>query len=157
MKTSKRPPRPSSKKGSKNNPQNTSPPRTVQYAKPTKHTQSSTQDTQEDLSDAEPPHASSLTALAEEALRLGRSPLPPQIPHLPGKENAIMQVGDPNVEPLDNEYSGEEIPGRDMPTPDQTNVDEIGRAYGLEDIDNGALVSPEELLERRDSNRWKTE
>lgn len=151
MKTYK-PPR---RRSIKNRPKST--PLEQDSKKPAQATQRTKTTTTKEGPDAEPPHASSLTALAEEALRLGRAPLPRPISHLPGKENAIMQVGDPNVEPLDNEYSGEEIPGRDMPTPDQTNVDDIGRAYGLEDIDNGALVSPEELLEKRDSNRWKTE
>jgi Family of unknown function (DUF6335) len=48
---------------------------------------------------------------------------------------------------------GEETPGGSTPTPDQNNVDEIGRAYGLQDEDTGALRSGGEVLERRDRHR----
>lgn len=103
----------------------------------------------------EPPHAESLTAVAAEALRSGvtdpveRSAEAP----VPGEER--LQAGDPDVDPLENELSGDEIPGGDMTTPDQNNVDDIGRAAGVTDLDTGALTSGEELFRRRDERRWE--
>ena len=44
-----------------------------------------------------------------------------------------MRVGDPDDDSLANEYVGEDLPGGSTPTPDQSNVDEIGRAYGLQE------------------------
>jgi hypothetical protein len=64
-------------------------------------------------------------------------------------------VGDPDDSTLANEYVGEETPGGTTPTPDQNGVDEIGRVYGLQDEDNGALRSAAEVLSRRD--RWRSE
>ena len=52
-----------------------------------------------------------------------------------------------------NEYSGENTPGGSTSTPDQSNVDEIGRVYGLQDEDTGALRSGSEVLARRDRRR----
>lgn len=99
----------------------------------------------------EPPHQSSLTDVASEAARVGivDAGMPPEIPG----QDALLTVGDPDVDPLDNEFSGEQVPGSTMPSPDQNNVDDIGRAYGLTDQDSGALISTEELLERRDLHR----
>jgi hypothetical protein len=48
---------------------------------------------------------------------------------------------------------GEETPGGSTPTPDQNGVDEIGRAYGLQEEDSGALRSAAEVLGRRDRHR----
>jgi hypothetical protein len=62
-------------------------------------------------------------------------------------------VGDPDDRILANEYSGEETPGGSASTPDQSNVDEIGRAYGLQEEDSGALRSGAEVLSRRDRHR----
>jgi hypothetical protein len=82
------------------------------------------------------------------------------LPHLPGPEDEIpgtesekMRAGDPDVSPLLNEYSGEEVPGASTPTPDQNMVDDIGRAYGIEEEDTGALRTSAEILERRDRHR----
>jgi len=93
------------------------------------------------------------TAVAAEALRTGillgvvrrRS-------HIPHEDETIL-VGDPDDRSLANEYVGEETPGGSTPTPDQSNVDEIGRAYGLQEEDSGALRSGSEVLERRDRHR----
>jgi hypothetical protein len=72
-----------------------------------------------------------------------------EIPH----EDEAMRVGDPDDSVLANEYVGEELPGGSTPTPDQNDVDEIGRVYGLEEEDTGALRSAEEVLTRRDRRR----
>jgi hypothetical protein len=105
---------------------------------------------------AEPAHAPSGTALAAEALRTGI--LPHAIARrrddlaLPGEAERI-RVGDPDDQALDNEYVGDETPGGSTPTPDQSNVDDIGRAYGLQDEDGGELRTSAEVMERRDRRR----
>lgn len=101
-----------------------------------------------------PRHWPSGTAVAAEAIRTGVLPLtavprPRALPH----EDELMLVGDPDDDSLANEYVGEEMPGGNNPTPDQSAVDEIGRAYGLQDEDSGALRSAAEVLDRRDRRR----
>jgi hypothetical protein len=97
----------------------------------------------------------STTAIVGEALRTGVVPAVAveDEPEIPGREGDTIRIGDPDVSALDNEYSGEEAPGSTTPTPDQNDVDEIGRAYGVEEEDTGALVSSNELLEGRDRRR----
>jgi hypothetical protein len=95
----------------------------------------------------------SATAVAAEALRTGI--LPPvgrrrvAIPH----EDDTIRFGDPDDDSLANEYVGEDVPGGSTPTPDQSDVDEIGRAYGLQEEDNGTLRTSGEVLARRDRHR----
>ena len=97
------------------------------------------------------------TAVAVEAAIAGVLPLPVPVleraEEIPGSEGEKMRVGDPDVSPLRNEYSGEEVPGASTPTPDQNLVDDIGRAYGVEEEDTGALRTSAEILERRDRHR----
>lgn len=99
------------------------------------------------------PGASSPTAVAAEALRTG---IVVGAVHrrteIPGEDETIL-VGDPDDHALANEYVGEETPGGSTSTPDQSNVDEIGRAYGLQEEDSGALRSGAEVLARRDRHR----
>jgi hypothetical protein len=92
--------------------------------------------------------------VAAEALRTGvlpgsRGPRPDEIP---GEADTI-RVGDPDDGVLANEYVGDETPGGSSATPDQNVVDEIGRAYGLQEEDTGALRSGAEVLARRDRHR----
>jgi len=101
----------------------------------------------------EPVRTASPTAVAAEALKTGvlsgavrrRSEIP--------REDETIRVGDPDDSTLANEYVGEETPGGSTPTPDQSNVDDIGRAYGLQEEDTGALRSAAEVLMRRDRHR----
>ena len=102
----------------------------------------------------EPAHHASLLEAATEALRTGVFPSPFPAEEIPGQDWKL-QAGDPDVDPLENEYVGDEMPGGGMPTPDQGNVDDIGRVYGLTDIDAGSLVLGEELIGRRDAHRWE--
>ena len=100
-----------------------------------------------------PPSARSLSALAVEALRVGvvascGSARPPSIPH-----HSEILCGDPDGDRLANEYVGEDTPGGSTPTPDQNDVDEIGRLYGVQDEDSGLLRTSAELLEQRDRRR----
>ena len=98
-------------------------------------------------------HQPSGTAVAAEVLRTGVLPggvrQRDAIPH----EDERMRAGDPDDDGLANEYVGEDIPGGSTPTPDQNEVDEIGRAYGLQDEDNGSLRTSSEVLARRDRKR----
>lgn len=101
------------------------------------------------------PRQRSGTAVAAEAWRKGVLPDFSRrrwaIPH----EDELMMVGDPDDDGLANEYVGEDLPGGSTPTPDQCNVDEIGRAYGLQDEDNGSLRTSAEVLARRDRRRFE--
>ena len=92
------------------------------------------------------------TAVAAEALRTGI--LPPHVRRRQSipREDDIL-VGDPDDRALANEYVGEDTPGASTPTPDQNGVDEIGRAYGLQEEDTGVLRSAAEVLDRRDRHR----
>src|SRR6187455_473008 len=95
--------------------------------------------------------ASSPTAIAAEALRTGVLPQTSRrrvetIPH----EAQTICIGDPDDDTMRNEYGGEETPGGSSPTPDQNGVDEIGRAYGLQEEDAGTLKSAAEVLQKRD-------
>jgi len=96
----------------------------------------------------------SATAVAFEAIRTGVPPLNQvrRRPEIPSEDEA-MRVGDPDDSSMDNEYVGDALPGGDAPTPDQNGVDDIGRAYGLQEEDTGALRSGGEVLARRDRRR----
>jgi hypothetical protein len=94
------------------------------------------------------------TAVAIEALRSGVMPSRgtrhrEAIPH----EDELIRVGDPDDLSLDNEYVGDQTPGGTASTPDQSLVDDIGRAYGLQEEDVGELRSAGEVLQRRDRHR----
>jgi hypothetical protein len=95
------------------------------------------------------------TAVAAEALRTGVPAVEDERQKkIPGEDETIL-VGDPDDDPLANEYVGEETPGGSSPTPDQSGIDEIGRAYGLQEEDSGSLRSGGEILSRRDRHRFE--
>ncbi len=103
----------------------------------------------------DPQHQASPTAVAAEALMTGILPLssdPRQRRHEMPHEDEL-KVGDPDDSTLENEYAGEDLPGSASPTPDQNNVDEIGRAYGVQEEDSGALRTSSEVMARRDRHR----
>jgi Family of unknown function (DUF6335) len=101
-----------------------------------------------------PAAASSPTAVAAEALRTGvlRGAAQRRRSEIPREDETIL-VGDPDDRSLANEYVGDETPGGSSSTPDQSNVDDIGRVYGLQEEDSGALRSASEVLSRRDRHR----
>jgi hypothetical protein len=101
----------------------------------------------------ERPHETSGTAVAAEALRTGLLPVRLRLTDPAGHDGELLRVGDPDDDALANEYVGEDTPGGSTPTPDQGNVDAIGRAYGLQEEDTGALRSGAEVLARRDRHR----
>ena len=53
----------------------------------------------------------------------------------------------------DNAFVGDETFAGDMPTPDQNQVDDIGRAMGVQEEDSGALRTSAEILDARDQRR----
>ena len=101
---------------------------------------------------SDPPHAGSLTALTAEALRAGVVVgLRFRASCLPGDTD--MLCGDPDDDALANEFVGEEVPGGSASTPDQNDVDDIGRLYGVQEEDSGELRTSTELLAARDRHR----
>ncbi len=62
----------------------------------------------------EPPHDLSLTEVAAQALRTGLYPTR-KMEEVPGEDD-LLRVGDPDVDPLDNLYSGESQPSGSAPT-----------------------------------------
>ena len=66
-----------------------------------------------------------------------------------------LTAGDVDARWQEAEDSGAETPGGHVATPDQDNVDEIGRAVGMEFQDNQELCAPEEVISRRDRRRWE--
>jgi hypothetical protein len=100
-------------------------------------------------------HHPSPTAVAAEALRTGVVPQPktPVRPVEIPQEGTVLQVGDPDDSALNNAYVGDETPGGSTPTPDQDRVDDIGRAYGVQEVDSGALRTTAEILDERDRHR----
>ncbi|MGE0133425.1 MAG: DUF6335 family protein [Blastocatellales bacterium] len=62
---------------------------------------------------------------------------------------------DVDAEWQEAEDSGAETPGGHVATPDQDNVDEIGRAVGMEFQDNQELRTHDEILSKRDRRRWE--
>ena len=65
-----------------------------------------------------------------------------------------MTSGDVDAD-WESAYSvGDEAPGGDSPTPDQSVVDEIGLAVGLEYDDDEELGTEDKLL-KRDRERWE--
>ena len=93
------------------------------------------------------------TAVAAEALRTGVLPPLGRGRRTLRADDEVIRVGDPDDDVMGNQYVGEDTPGASTPTPDQNAVDEIGRAYGLQEEDTGVLRSAGEVLERRDRHR----
>ena len=107
------------------------------------------------VEDASPHAPNCATAVSAEALRTGVVPCARRHNHrteIPGEGDTI-RAGDPDDRVLANEYVGEETPGGTATTPDQNEVDAIGRAYGLQEEDAGTLRCASEILTRRDRRR----
>jgi uncharacterized protein DUF6335 len=101
------------------------------------------------------PHERSLTALAAEAMERE----PPEVVSsltddtLPA-EGRDIAGGDADQSILENEEDGgADRPGRMTAAPDPNEVDEVGRAYGVQEEDSGPLRSSSEILDRRDHHR----
>lgn len=91
----------------------------------------------------------SITGHVLESLQSGTA-LPAEEPPIPEPEADLVRMGDPDVDALQSEYAGDESPGASSPTPDQNLIDATGRAYGVGNVESGALRSTAELLDERD-------
>jgi hypothetical protein len=67
----------------------------------------------------------------------------------------VLSGGDVDAAWQEAGENGEESVGGSNPTPDQDQVDELGRAVGMEFQDNQELRSPAEILDKRDRKRWE--
>lgn len=65
-----------------------------------------------------------------------------------------MTAGDIDAKWEDAYAQGDESPGGDNPTPDQNEVDLIGKAMGTEYADDQELAGGDEIVER-DRHRWE--
>ena len=68
--------------------------------------------------------------------------------------NPNLSGGDVDAAWEDSSVSGEESVGGSVPTPDQDNVDELGKAAGITYQDEEPLNSDKKLLDR-DRKRWE--
>jgi hypothetical protein len=66
---------------------------------------------------------------------------------------STVPAGDVNADWQSAANAGDETPGGDNPTPDQSAVDEIGRAVGVEYQDNEPLRGADKV-DARDKRRW---
>ncbi|HEY8370366.1 MAG TPA: DUF6335 family protein [Thermodesulfobacteriota bacterium] len=69
----------------------------------------------------------------------------------------ILSGGDLDADWQHAHLYGDEAVGGSVATPDQDMVDEIGRALGVEQDLDAELWSFDEILRRRDRNRWALE
>ena len=92
------------------------------------------------------------TAVAAEAMATGVVPLAARRRHTGGIDPRLTG-GDPDERPENAAFVGDVAPAGDMPTPDQDQVDPIGRAMGVSEEDSGALRTSSELLDKRDRHR----
>jgi hypothetical protein len=101
-----------------------------------------------------PPWHVSMTPTLDDALQTGLSPLDLDDEEIPGQDG-VLSGGDPDVDPLDMEYSGDEAAGGSNSSPDNNDVDAIGRLYGITQADAHGLVLGDDLIAPRDRARWE--
>lgn len=100
------------------------------------------------------PHHVSITSVMDDAMESGVSPLATPDEEIPGQDDAL-RAGDPDVDPLLIAYSGDEAAGGSNASPDNNDVDAIGRLYGLAEADEHDLVLGDDLIAPRDRDRWE--
>lgn len=69
----------------------------------------------------------------------------------------VLSGGDVDADWQDAETSGEETVGGTVATPDQSVVDDIGRALGVEQSPSAPVMPTEDILHDRDRRRWELE
>lgn len=69
---------------------------------------------------------------------------------------AAITAGDVDADMESAYFTGDETPGGENPTPDQSGVDDLGHSMGVEYQGNQELQGGEELVER-DKHRWENE
>ena len=72
-------------------------------------------------------------------------------------DSHVLTGGDVDADATGAETSGDEAVGGSVATPDQDVVDEIGRALGVEQPDEGEFLPSSEILSQRDRYRWHLE
>jgi hypothetical protein len=87
------------------------------------------------------------------AARSGRKGLEANIRRHNGMTPALTG-GDVDADWENAYFSGDEAPGGDNLTPDQENVDDMGKTLGVEYQDNEELQGSEKVIER-DVHRWE--
>lgn len=105
---------------------------------------------------SEPIHKRSIMSDTDDALQLDLYPLDAPEEEIPGQDD-VLRAGDPDLDPMSTEYSGEESPGGSASSPDGNDVDAIGQLFGVTGADVGmrGLVLGGDLIEPRDRNRWE--
>jgi hypothetical protein len=99
-----------------------------------------------------PPSSLGLDPVAS-AARTGRAELEERLTLHP-ETSPRLTAGDVDANWEAAYSSGDEAPGGDMATPEQSVVSDIGAALGVEYNDDEEL-KPLDKIERRDRNRWE--
>ena len=73
------------------------------------------------------------------------------------ESSAVLCGGDVDADWQRAAASGEEAVGGTAATPDQDVVDEIGRALGVEQAADAAVITSAEILSTRDRHYWHLE
>ncbi len=104
----------------------------------------------------EPLHQVSLTGAATDALQLGA--VQDWLQVLPD-EDELLQAGDPDLDAMTAESSGDDAPGSSNASPDDNDIDDVGALYGVADSDGGpeGLVLGDEKIAERDRHRWEND
>ena len=105
---------------------------------------------------AESTGAPSPTAVAAEALRTGIVPLAADEPRGVATPDDVAAPAAENRSAR-SPHSGEESAMGHMPSPDNNDVDAMGRAMGIQEEDSGGLRTSGELLDARDRHRARQE
>ncbi len=87
------------------------------------------------------------------AARTGRAEFEERVAQHP-ESSPRLTAGDVDANWEAAYSSGDEAPGGDMPTPEQSVVSDIGAALGIEYNDDEELKAADKI-ERRDRNRWE--
>lgn len=74
-----------------------------------------------------------------------------------GETGPRLTGGDVDADWARASSAGDEAVGGSVATPDQDVVDELGRALGVEQADENALRTSDEILRDRDRFRWHLE
>ena len=101
---------------------------------------------------AESTGAPSPTAVAAEALRTGVVPLAADEPRDVATPDDVAPPAS-EARGAGSPHSGEESAMGHMPSPENNDVDAMGRAMGIQEEDSGGLRTSGELLDSRDRHR----
>jgi hypothetical protein len=78
-------------------------------------------------------------------------------PASPFERDSVLSGGDVDADWQRAASSGEEAVGGSVATPDQDVVDEIGRAFGVEQDPDAPVTTSAEILQARDRHYWHLE